>query len=220
MKFVILPFAHYPPEENMEIDAELARKSLLDKKFILRWYGWRGLALSLGYSQCKEVEKFPFPLKKICRPTGGGILLHGWDISFALTTPVGFFDNFLKLYRFVALTFVETFQAIGIEGVNYSRNKKGNYKSLLFCWAVPTFGEVTFKNKKLVSAAVREFKKENFLIHGSVYIKLNEKFLKTKLLNYGEQMLKTVATLNEIKVKKSLLMEKFTQKLEEKLKKL
>jgi lipoate-protein ligase A len=209
VRIKILPYTHLEPDENMKTDLEMAVRSLKEKTFIFRWYGWRGLALSFGRSQCTEIEKFNIPLKKTCRPTGGGILLHGWDISFALTAPPGYFDHFLQLYRFVARTFVRTFSDLNVS-VHYSRNKKGNYLTGKYCWNFPTFGEVVVKNKKLVAAAVRKFEEGHLLIHGSVYITFNRKFLEKKYPQLLKNFKNQIATLTEVNVKKSDLMSKFS----------
>ncbi len=213
----ILPFSYADGKTNMERDLLLARKAVSEGKFFLRWYGWRGLTLSFGYSQRKLMEEFDNDLPKVLRPTGGGILLHGWDISFSVATPGGFFRSILHLYRFVAESFVETFRRLGIKEVDYSRNKKGNYLRRDLCWLVPTYGEVVFKGKKLVAAAVREVEKENYLIHGSIYIHKNGKILKRIFSENGIWALKNFSTLSEIGLKKNLLMASFNNVFSERL---
>ena len=193
----------------MEIDLFLAEESLKRKKFFLRWYGWSGLSLSFGYSQRRLLNRYPQWVEKVVRPTGGGVLIHGWDISYAFTTPAGVFKSPLHLYRFVSEIFVETFRGLGLE-VSFSRNKKGDYRQRELCQLVPTFGEVVYNGKKLVASAVRRFEEGNYLIHGSVYISYNYP-LAEKLLNTPSEVLKnTISTLSEVGIKRQLLMEKFT----------
>ena len=47
----VLPFSQNSPERNMEIDTSLAEESERRGVFHFRWYGWKGLSLSFGYSQ-------------------------------------------------------------------------------------------------------------------------------------------------------------------------
>ncbi len=213
----VLPFSQNSPERNMEIDTSLAEESERRGVFHFRWYGWKGLSLSFGYSQKALFETYRVDVPKVLRPTGGGILIHGWDISYAFTTPSGVFGSVLDLYRFISRIFVETFRGLGINAT-FSRNKKGNYRQRVLCQLVPTFGEVVVGNKKLVASAVREFKRGNFLIHGSVYISYNPT-LAGKLLKTDPEVLKnTVATLSEVGLKKRLLMEFFEKELRRGLK--
>ena len=213
----VLPFSLNSPERNMEIDISLAEESEKNGVFHFRWYGWNKLCLSFGWSQKVLFETFEGNIPKVLRPTGGGILIHGWDISYAFTTPSGVFKGILDLYRFVSKIFVETFRGLGVNA-SFSRNKKGNYRQRVLCQLVPTFGEVVIGNKKLVASAVREFNRGNFLIHGSIYIAYNFP-LAGKLLKTDPGVLKnTVATLSELKIKKLLLMESFTINLRKGLK--
>jgi len=208
----VLPFSVEEPKRNMEIDGELARRSFKEGKFFLRWYGWKELSLSFGYSQRELFKTYKVDIPKVLRPTGGGILLHGWDISYSFSTPPGIFKNHFELYRFVSEVFLKTFEVLGVKA-NFSRSKKGNYRRSGLCQFFPTFGEVVFEGKKLVASAVREFKKGNFLIHGSIYIAYNPK-LAGKILKQPPELLKnTVATLSELGLKKRDVMETFTEVL-------
>jgi len=197
----------------MELDVEMAQRAQKEKMFLFRWYGWRSLTISFGYSQRSLFEEYRTPFEKVLRPTGGGILIHGWDISFALATPSGVFRNFLHLYRFVSQTFVESFHRLGLKEVSYSRNRKGSYGREKLCWLYPTFGEVTYRDRKLVAAAVREFNKGNFLIHGSIFIAKNPVLLNKLFPGQGESFINGIITLSEIKIKKRILMQTFAENL-------
>jgi lipoate-protein ligase A len=213
----VLPYEINSPHRNMEIDIELAEESFRKKSFFFRWYGWDRLCLSFGYSQKELYSTYEVDIPKVLRPTGGGILLHGWDISYAFTTPNGIFKSPLQLYRFISEIFIETFRGLGVEAT-FSRNKKGDYRRRGLCQLFPTFGEVTYRGKKLVASAVREFKRGNYLIHGSIYISYNPT-LAGKYLGEDPLRLKdTVATLSELKIKKKTLMEAFIRNLKMKLK--
>jgi lipoate-protein ligase A len=98
---------------------------------------------------------------------------------------------------------------LGVKEVAFSRNKKGLYRRVQLCSLFPTFGEVVFKNRKLVASASRTFEEGNMLIHGTVYIHYN--FPKAeKIFEVTQEVLKnTVATLSEIKIKRKLFMETF-----------
>jgi len=215
VKVELIPYSVLGAEENMALDRRMAERSEREGVFLFRWYGWAELSVSLGYSQCRLKERLNFPLKKVCRPTGGGLLLHGWDLSFALTTPSGFFKNSLHLYRFVSSLFLKTLRDLGINA-DYSRKKRGNYLRSPYCWDFPTFGEITLNGKKFLAAAVRDFGDGNFLIHGSIFVHLNGGLLK-KFFPDGEVGNK-VATLSEAGIKKSTLKKVFTRRLKKEVK--
>ena len=217
----LLPFSLNEPQRNMELDEEITLRAEREGRIILRWYGWKGLTLSFGYSQKELMRDFPTDLKKVLRPTGGGILLHGWDISYAMGIPSGLFQSHLKLYKFVSGIFIRTFKVFGVSNIYYSRNKKGNYRRWKICSLFPTFGEVcSDSGRKIVASAVREFSKGNFLIHGSVYIAFNYK-LGSKILKVPECVLRSsVSTLSELGLKRKQLVESFNKNLQKALEEL
>ena len=152
------------PWENMRKD-DLAL-STLEKEGMptYRIYRWDRLCLSLGHFQSLR-ENISIPVVK--RPTGGGALFHGWDISFSIAdfrnrwggTPSMVYTN-------VSRIFLEIFKNLGVE-VRVERFK-GGYRDRFYCFWVPTLGEITYEGRKVVSMAMRTGKR-GFLIHGSVY---------------------------------------------------
>ena len=154
------------PEENMRRDEEalLAFEENPEPKPKIRLYRWDRICLSLGHFQ---KEKSFLKLPTVRRPTGGGALLHGWDISFSIVdlrsrwggTPS-------RIYRRVSEIFIGTFSNLGVE-VRLERFR-GRYLDRFYCFWVPTLGELTFKGRKVVSMAMRTMRK-SFLVHGSVY---------------------------------------------------
>ena len=219
LKLELLPFFLSSPKRNIEIDTELPLRAQKEGKIYFRWYGWNKLSLSFGFSQKKLMETFQVNLPKVLRPTGGGILIHGLDISFAIGVPSGVFKGIFDLYRFVAECFVETFERLDVNEVSFSRKRSSDYTRDGLCVTFPTFGEVTYKNKKLVAAAVREFEPKNFLIHGSIYIGYNfakaAQIFKTK----PEFLQKKVVSLQALRVKKLKLIVTFNEIFEKELRK-
>jgi len=213
----VLEFSINSPERNMEIDSKFPLKAQKEGRIYLRWYGWNKLSLSFGYSQRKLFENYPSKVPRVLRPTGGGILIHGWDISFAIGTPSGVFKNFFHLYRFVALTFVETFNRLGVKEVSFSRRKKSEYTTDGLCISFPTFGEVVWNNKKLVAAAVREFEPKNFLIHGSIYIYYNFKKAEELLKVPSEILQRKVVFLQIFPIKRKKLVATFNETFKKRL---
>jgi lipoate-protein ligase A len=211
----ILPYGRFNCRENMQMDVENTLKAFKEKKIFFRWYSWNSLCLSLGKSQ-KNLAKY-FEKKNIetvVRPTGGGILIHGWDISFSFSFP--FDRNFkrpIKLYHWVAFKFLQTFRKLGLSTVEISRNRKVNYlrlgKGKYFCFLYPTLSELHIEGKKIVAMAMRIFEEGGVLLHGSIYLHFNFKKAE-EILEIPQRVLKnSLLTLSSQKIRKRELMEIF-----------
>jgi len=199
----------------MGVDEKLGRRAAFERRAFFRWYRWRGPTLSFGYSQRRLMEGFKTDLPKVLRPTGGGVLLHGWDLSFTLAVPKEPFGGPLRLYRFTAETFVETFKRLGV-GVTYSRRKVGNYRGGP-CLLYPTFGEVLWRGKKVVAAAAREFPGGGLLLHGSLFLAKKPKVVKRTFGPAAGAILNSFATLNELGLSVPTVVQTFEKLLREKL---
>ncbi len=199
----VLPLERLSPEENMEKDKKLLL-SLEDGSGepAFRIYEWNRVCLSIGYSQ-KPPENITVPVVR--RPTGGGALLHGWDLSFALVdlkerwgdTPCGIYSSFAKFI-------IDIFSKIGVM-LRFERFR-GRYLERYYCFFVPTFGELTLGGKKVVAMAMRTLRRA-FLIHGSVYITFDYGTASRILKIPEEKLRKRIISLEEIGVRKGDLVE-------------
>ena len=76
---------------QMALDEALARSR--PEAFILRFFRWKGVGATFGYAQrIREVEKALPPgigTAYTRRPTGGGIVPHLDDLTFACVFPAG-----------------------------------------------------------------------------------------------------------------------------------
>jgi lipoate-protein ligase A len=75
-------------KEQMSFDEELAKEA----HPALRFFRWATPALSLGFKQVlpswiDEMVLGRFGIELVRRPTGGGIAVHGSDISFSAVVP-------------------------------------------------------------------------------------------------------------------------------------
>jgi lipoate-protein ligase A len=92
MELDLLPTRHAGAAENMAVDFLLLRRYPEPSHARLRAYGWHRPAFTFGYSQkIAEVRAFlpaeegPFDLCR--RPTGGGLVDHRDDWTYALVIP-------------------------------------------------------------------------------------------------------------------------------------
>ncbi len=199
------------PEENMKRDEEALFALEVGRGFPnYRIFKWDRMCLSIGKNQ-KPPQKPQLPWVK--RPTGGGILLHGWDISFSFTDLKSRWGNkptdiYIRVAQFLADTFKEAGVSVQIQKF------PGNYRENPYCFYIPSFGEISLEGKKLLSLAMRTLRK-SFLLQGSVYEFFDFKRA-SDLLGVPEKELRSrIITLEELPLKGEfiLLLKKRLQEL-------
>jgi lipoate-protein ligase A len=148
--------------ENMQKDYENFLRVEEGGGPFLRLYLWKKPVISLGFHQ----EPRDFPVDVVKRPTGGGALLHGWDISFSVVDVKEMWGKSpKKIYIRLMGLLKDSLEGLGLSlGIS---NYVGSYREY-FCIFQPTFGEITHKGKKLVACAMR-MGKRGFLLHGSLF---------------------------------------------------
>ncbi len=207
MKF--LGYEILSPEDNMKKDEELLFK--LESEEIepcFRIYEWSEICVSLGLNQ--EVRNFP--VKVVRRPTGGGALLHGWDLSFCV---VDYKEKWgkttLRIYKRLSSLFLEVFKNLGVEIL--TEKSKGYQLENYFCYFFPNFGEIRTKDgRKVVAIAMRTLK-NTFLAHGSIYVYFD--YAKaSEILGIDRDILKSkVISLKELGIKKENFISEFLDKI-------
>jgi lipoate-protein ligase A len=148
--------------ENMQKDYENFLRVEEGGGPFFRIYLWKKPVISLGFHQ----EPRDFPVDVVKRPTGGGALLHGWDISFSVADVKEMWGKSpKKIYLRLMGLLKESLESLGLSlGISNYGGSYGEY----FCIFQPTFGEITHKGKKLVACAMR-MGKRGFLLHGSLF---------------------------------------------------
>lgn len=142
----------------MRIDTELLAAA---QGPIVRFYSWKRLSFTHGYflnpwdhldqNLCREAQ--------VCvakRPTGGGLLCHGSDVTFSLVVPNGHFFymlNPLEAYQAVHGCVVEALERMGIGSL--SIDATASTRSASWCFAKPTAYDIMWKGKKVGGAAQR-----------------------------------------------------------------
>ncbi|MFZ8862978.1 MAG: lipoyl protein ligase domain-containing protein [Thermocrinis sp.] len=148
--------------ENMQKDYENFLRVEEGGGPFFRIYLWKKPVISLGFHQ----EPRDFPVDVVKRPTGGGALLHGWDISFSVVDAKEIWGKSpKKIYLRLMGLLKESLEDLGLSlGISNYGGSYGEY----FCIFQPTFGEITHRGKKLVACAMR-MGKRGFLLHGSLF---------------------------------------------------
>jgi lipoate-protein ligase A len=120
MHLDILPERHGGAAENMATDFLLLQRYPAPENARFRHYGWHRPAFTFGYGQTLAFVKSQLPdddLVELCRrPTGGGIVDHRNDWTYALVLPAEhalYEARATESYRLVHACIADALQAIG-----------------------------------------------------------------------------------------------------------
>ena len=194
--------------ENMAID-EAILKSCCEGKSppTIRFYGWKPLAVSLGYSQqiedtinlqaCKRLE-----VDVVRRPTGGRAILHDEELTYSLYSPLDnplFRTGILETYRKKGFCLIEGFKKLNINAQMVPKKEKMGYsiqnRKTPSCFLTPSWYEVMVGGKKICGSAQRRTDSA-FLQHGSILLKFDPVKLYETFIFKGLERSKVIDSLN------------------------
>ena len=159
---------------NMEFDETLAAQfDPSHDEAVVRVYGWKPCAISIGTHQCME----DFDLERIAdagidlvrRPTGGRAIFHAHELTYSVVMHAGN-RGVREIYRHISTALLEGVRLLGIPA-----QLSGNDERLSTPFAdpesIPCFSssakcEIQYKGKKIVGSAQRRY---GFIVlqHGS-----------------------------------------------------
>ena len=170
------PYAQGDVLENMARDAVLFDLCQENDSVTLRFYGWRSPALTFGYSQ--RFDALPTTrsqeLPIVRRLTGGGVVYHGPDLTYALALPKKCLWASIparETYRILHGTLLSILQARGAQGrlAPCPQCATANSDSSI-CFASPQLHDVVaLDGRKIAGAAMRRSNRA-LLIQGSLYL--------------------------------------------------
>ncbi len=146
--------------ENMAIDAGLLEKAKSDgAQPVLRFYGWTEPSYTVGYFQDPaHFARLGLPVAK--RPTGGGAVLHGDDLTFSLAIHLPFAplagavrDSYLK----INLILLNAFKPLlpGLDFADCKSLPSGRASRADVCFEKPACYDLMLKGKKMVGSSQR-----------------------------------------------------------------
>lgn len=174
---------------NMSFDGRLFEEALSAGDFspALRIYGFRHPAVTCGYSQKDLAQKIKTGIESAFRITGGGLVFHGTDFTYAVIASRAHHPGFASIetsYRIFHEIIREAFAKGGIETELFKgggRRAPGG-----FCFTNPVRNDVMFKAEKVAGAAEKRSKGiflhqgtvelAPFLKEGAGYLSFYEKF--------------------------------------------
>lgn len=171
-------------EWNMAVDEALLRSFKKGDAPILRLYGWEVPSLSFGrFSRPEEVlhlerlQSLKIPYAR--RMTGGGILVHGSDISYTLIVPgawvkeKGVKENYRYLCRFL----LTLYRQAGLDA-DFAQQKKCTLEHTDVCLAGTEAYDIVIDGKKIGGNAQRHTRNA-LLQHGSVPLSIDAERFET-----------------------------------------
>ena len=111
---------------NMAIDEAILAEQKEQPNPTLRFYGWTQPAFSFGYFQdiAAEVDVDTCSadgIELVKRMTGGGTVVHGWELTYTLILPRGAGElSVSDAYQRIGQSLVKAFQKLGIPAQCYA----------------------------------------------------------------------------------------------------
>ncbi len=196
MSWRILVTGKDSPYMNMAIDETIYRHVAAGKsRPTLRFYDWEPSSFSYGYNQglakeldLQKVKKSPFGFVR--RPTGGRMVLHDNEVTYAVIAPTNFewSSSLNNAYFNIAKSLQNGFEYLGIE-LELSENilnRNHQKEAINPCFSSSSQHELNYRKKKIVgSAQVRN--NSAFLQHGSILKSNNQEVVADFLPGLNEE---------------------------------
>jgi lipoyl(octanoyl) transferase len=171
-----LPYADSDGAANMATDETLVR-SAAEGVASLRFYSWTTATVSLGYFQpcgvhLKDASLSLLPWVR--RPSGGAMLVHHHELTYALALPCGSSWHsgeswMLRMHRLIVSALADLGLAGKIALVADTPIKHG----AVLCFQQHTCGDVLCAGSKIVGSAQRKYR-QALMQHGSVLLAQSE----------------------------------------------
>ena len=164
------------PYMNMAIDEALTRKCIdsEDRPAAIRFYTWKETSCSIGYFQ--KIESVLKTLKDksvpiVRRPTGGGIVFHGNDITFSIVkgrTPGNRLEDISYFYELIGKSISGGLERLGFtctfylpeEAAHHSEPKikplNNHLAQQSFCSVTPAMYDILINGSKVAGYAARK----------------------------------------------------------------
>ena len=164
------------PYMNMAIDEALTRKCIdsKDRPTAIRFYTWKETSCSIGYFQkMKDVLKAPNDkeIPVVRRPTGGGIVYHGNDITFSIIKKrmqPGKQENITSFYKLIGESLLMGLERLGFTCTSYHPEEKSHLSAQernplnnrltqqSFCSVTPAKYDIMIAGSKVAGYAARK----------------------------------------------------------------
>ncbi len=183
MKWNFIDTGFHDGRYNMDFDASLARRLGEEGGLpVLRLYGWKPYAISLGFNQkIEDIDSESCTANGfdvVRRPTGGRAILHAEELTYCVVMESGGM-NISEAYHWIGKALVNGLRSFhsGIAMEQSQPDFPSLYRqpSSLSCFSSTARSEIQFGGRKLVGSAQRRYPSRRegndiVLQHGSILI--------------------------------------------------
>ena len=151
----------YSAAMNMSIDEALLESATIPT---IRFYGWRSPSLSFGYfGKFSDVAIYSGERDLVRRWTGGGIVLHGDDLTYSIVIPASdpvFNESSMVIYEKIHSALADALNQTGERAKVVGSARCTNLAALRGaptnnCFANPVHADVVMDGRKIAGAAQR-----------------------------------------------------------------
>ncbi|MXV78617.1 lipoate--protein ligase family protein [Candidatus Poribacteria bacterium] len=145
---------------NMAVDEAVLISQKEHPNPTLRFYDWTHPAFSFGYFQdiASEVDVEACRVENIelvKRMTGGGTVVHGWDLTYTLVLPRHDAETSVSdMYKRIGNSLVNAFERLAIPAACYTATQQSESAQNI-CLTNPAEHDVMCDDKKLAGVSVR-----------------------------------------------------------------
>jgi lipoate-protein ligase A len=177
-KWRVLPAGRDTAEAQMALDAQLAQQAGLT----LRFFQWKRPSVSIGFKQRPPAWVHPATLARhgiesVERPTGGGVALHGSDLSCSVVAPHDPHWPLHELLEEIARALYDGIRRFGVE-VEWVAGDAGGVPQaagpatsrITYCLTQQSPYALMFGGRKLCGLAIRRYP-SSWLIQGSLLVR-------------------------------------------------
>lgn len=167
----------HPAAMNMAVDEALLESATIP---IIRFYRWRCPSLSFGYfGKFSDVAVYAAERESVRRWTGGGIVLHGDDLTYSIVIPAAdaaFNESSIVIYEKIHRALADALNEIGehavvawgIEAGSIAVSKHATVSASGYnCFEKPVHADVMMAGRKIAGAAQRRTRR-GLLQQGSI----------------------------------------------------
>lgn len=209
---------HTAPE-NLAIDEALFSTYSVENQPILRIYGWKN-ALSIGrFQKVAEVLEMEAldqgGISWSRRITGGGVMLHEYDLSYTLVFPKkGFLpeQSIKDSYRYLCGFLMPVYKQLGLKAEFSGQNPQASTGKHTVCHAAHEQYDITVNGEKIGGNA-QKWVRDKVFHHGSIPLSLNleslNAYVREKISGSESQSLETLGVDIGFEALKEILLESF-----------
>ncbi len=200
-KYRYIPYIVSDAATQMAIDEMLLRRVVKGEwKFVLRFYHFDPIAITIGYHQKYErVYRDGSEIDIVRRITGGRAVYHNGDITYSVIASNDVFPDgsVVGTYRIISSYFAKGFNMCGVDVRGVPPSHKDKSRSEL-CFASSSMYEFLLKGEKIMGSAQYRLK-DAFIQQGTILV-YRPTIPLNKVMNTDVEELPNVELLEGVKI--------------------